>query len=87
MTFAYAPAAQLGMLDGPPESLAKALQETLDRQVSRLRLPGIQASVRVGRFTGPGASHHHSNTNYVLLGLLSERATGKPVVQLYRKLT
>ncbi|MDI3316007.1 MAG: serine hydrolase domain-containing protein, partial [Mycobacterium sp.] len=182
-----------------PDSLAGALQEALDREVSRLRVPGIQASVRVGRFTwsgvsgyqdlnrqhplhptdilrigsvtktftagvvlklaerglvnlddpiarwlpdlphagkitvrhllnhtsglrnytddlwclartllfpkrvwqpadlvavihgkplyfDPGTAHHYSNTNYVLLGLISEKATGKPMVQLYREL-
>ena len=39
-----------------PDSLVKALQETLDREVDRLGVPGIQASLRVGSFAWSGAS-------------------------------
>jgi D-alanyl-D-alanine carboxypeptidase len=33
----------------------------------------------------PGAGYHYANTNYVLLGLIAERATGKTLAQEYRK--
>jgi D-alanyl-D-alanine carboxypeptidase len=33
----------------------------------------------------PGTGWHYSNTNYVLLGLVLEQVTGKPIGQLYRK--
>ena len=39
-----------------PDSLVRAPQEALGRELSRLRVPGIQASVRVGRFTWSGTS-------------------------------
>ena len=34
--------------------------------------------------TAPGTAWDYSNTNYVLLGLVAERATGKPLAELYR---
>jgi D-alanyl-D-alanine carboxypeptidase len=33
----------------------------------------------------PGAQFDYSNTNYVLLGLLLEKVTGKPIGELYRR--
>jgi D-alanyl-D-alanine carboxypeptidase len=32
----------------------------------------------------PGAGYHYSNTNYVLLGLIAERVTGRTLAQEYR---
>ena len=42
------------------------------------------------RFVGkplsaPGKAWHYSNTNYLLLGLIAERATGKPLATLVRE--
>ncbi len=35
--------------------------------------------------TSPGTAWYYSNTNFVLLGLVAERATGKPLAELYRE--
>lgn len=33
----------------------------------------------------PGEKHSYSNTNYILLGLIAEKAAGEPVADLYRR--
>ena len=44
-----------------------------------------RALTYVGRSAGlPGAGYHYSNTNYVLLGLIAERLTGRTLAQEYR---
>ena len=37
------------------------------------------------RLSPPGAAWHYSNTNYLLLGLIAERATGKPLAMAIRE--
>ena len=47
--------------------------------------PG-RALTYAGRSVGlPGAGYHYSNTNYVLLGLIAERLTGRSLAQEYRR--
>ncbi|MEO8469587.1 MAG: serine hydrolase domain-containing protein [Chloroflexota bacterium] len=44
-----------------------------------------RALAYAGRSVGlPGAGYHYSNTNYVLLGLIAERLTGRTLAQEYR---
>lgn len=44
-----------------------------------------RALTYAGRSVGlPGAGYHYSNTNYVLLGLIAERLTGRTLAQEYR---
>ena len=44
-----------------------------------------QVLATIGRpYTAPGAGYHYSNTDYVLLGLAIEKATGKKVASLVR---
>ena len=54
----------------------------------RVWQPAELAAVTRGKplYFSPGTGHHYSNTNYVLLGLICERATGKPMAELYREL-
>jgi len=33
----------------------------------------------------PGSKHKYSNSNYILLGLIAEKVTGKPLKELYRE--
>lgn len=33
----------------------------------------------------PGSQHEYSNTNYIILGLIAEKATGKPVPELFEE--
>jgi D-alanyl-D-alanine carboxypeptidase len=36
------------------------------------------------RLSAPGAAWHYANTNYLLLGLIAERATGRPLAEAIR---
>jgi D-alanyl-D-alanine carboxypeptidase len=36
-------------------------------------------------YFSPGEGHHYSNTNYLLLGLIIEKITGKPLSKVYRE--
>jgi D-alanyl-D-alanine carboxypeptidase len=44
----------------------------------------ILASVGSPYFTTPGKNYHYSNTNYVLMGQVIEKATGQPLESLVR---
>src|SRR5215210_2113127 len=44
-----------------------------------------QAGIKESPLFDPGTEWFYSNTNYVLLGLVLEKATGKPIGDLYRE--
>ena len=44
-----------------------------------------QAGIKDSPKFDPGTEWHYSNTNYVLLGLVLEQVTGKPIGELYRE--
>lgn len=76
-----------------PELLARALQEVLDREVSRLRVPGIQASVRVGRFTWSGVSGYKDlkrpapldTTDILRIGSVTKTFTAGPPAEPHKR--
>jgi D-alanyl-D-alanine carboxypeptidase len=46
-----------------------------------------QVLARIGKpYFAPGAGYHYSNTNFVLLGLVAEKATGQTVAALVRSM-
>jgi len=62
-----------------------ALRRALDADHSRAWTAG-EVLRYVGRpYFAPGEGYHYSNTNYVLLGLVAERASGRPVADEIRR--
>lgn len=45
----------------------------------------VDLSLREPRTTEPGAAYRYSNTNFVVVGMLIEKATGRPVAQEYER--
>ncbi|MFJ8160412.1 serine hydrolase domain-containing protein [Streptomyces sp. NPDC096136] len=45
----------------------------------------VNLSLAEPRTTEPGASYQYSNTNFVVVGMLIEKATGKPVAKEYER--
>lgn len=45
----------------------------------------IEAATRRKPLFDPGTDCHYSNTNYILLGVIAERLTGKPMPKLYQE--
>ncbi|MEV6687108.1 serine hydrolase domain-containing protein [Streptomyces sp. NPDC051130] len=45
----------------------------------------VNLSLREPRTSGPGAAYAYSNTNFVVIGMLIEKATGNPVAEEYER--
>jgi D-alanyl-D-alanine carboxypeptidase len=45
----------------------------------------VQIGLKDSPLFDPGTEWQYSNTNYILLGLVLEQATGEPIGQLYRE--
>jgi len=45
----------------------------------------VALAARRGSYFAPGSAFQYSNTNYLLLGLIAERVTGRPLAELVRQ--
>jgi D-alanyl-D-alanine carboxypeptidase len=65
---------------------APELWASLDRQPARAWLPTDVLAMAFARPANapPDTTYEYNNTNYALLGLIAERAAGKPLAQLMR---
>ncbi len=67
------------------ENLWLTLETALRPQKSWTPLEVLEKTYDQELYFAPGESHHYSNTNYLILGLIAEKTTGKTLAALYRK--
>jgi D-alanyl-D-alanine carboxypeptidase len=62
---------------------APELSESMDKDPAKARTPAEPLAIAFKRPPNfqPGAEYEYNNTNYVLLGLIIEKAAGKPLAQ------
>lgn len=66
---------------------APELSESMDRDPAKARTPAELLAIAFKRPPNfqPGAEYEYNNTNYVLLGLIIEKAAGKPLAEVMKE--